>query len=69
MPRSQHGHVRSALPRLLPAEKDLDVTINGLSLSCRNRPTEGVVNKIKLFKRQTDGRAGFRLLRHRILLN
>lgn len=33
-----------------------------------NGPTEGVVNKIKLVKRQMYGRGSFELLRRRILL-
>jgi transposase len=41
----------------------------GLSLPYSNGATEGVNNKTKLLKRQTYGRAGFALLRHRILLS
>ncbi|OIJ96298.1 ISL3 family transposase [Streptomyces monashensis] len=41
----------------------------GLTLPFHNGRTEGVNHKIKLLKRQTYGRAGYRLLRHRILLN
>jgi transposase len=41
----------------------------GLTLPYSNGPTEGANTKIKLLKRQMFGRAGFRLLRHRILLN
>ena len=41
----------------------------GLTLPYSNGPTEGVNNKIKLLKRQTYGRAGFTLLRQRILPN
>ncbi|MCY0950606.1 ISL3 family transposase [Streptomyces sp. H27-S2] len=40
-----------------------------LTLPHHNGRTEGVNNKIKLLKRQTYGRAGFPLLRQRILLN
>jgi transposase len=40
----------------------------GLTMPHSNGPTEGVVNKIKLLKRQMYGRAGFALLRKRILL-
>jgi transposase len=40
----------------------------GLTLPYSNGATEGVNNKTKLLKRQTYGRAGFALLRHRILL-
>nr|WP_269328512.1 ISL3 family transposase [Kineosporia babensis] len=40
-----------------------------LSLEYSNGPTEGTNTKIKLLKRQMYGRAGFPLLRQRILLN
>ena len=42
---------------------------HSVALPFHNGGTEGVNNKIKLIKRQMYGRAGFRLLRHRILLN
>ncbi|MGO4650045.1 transposase, partial [Nocardia sp. 2YAB30] len=38
------------------------------TLPYSNGPCEGVNTKTKLLKRQMYGRAGFRLLRHRILL-
>ena len=38
-------------------------------LTYSNGPTEGMNTKIKLLKRQMYGRAGFPLLRQRILLN
>jgi transposase len=34
----------------------------------KNGPVEGMVNKIKLVKRQMFGRASFALLRRRVLL-
>jgi transposase len=40
----------------------------GLTLPHHNGGTEGVNNKTKMIKRQMYGRAGFQLLRHRILL-
>ena len=40
-----------------------------LSLPYSNGPIEGFNNKIKLLKRQMYGRAGFALLRQRILLS
>jgi transposase len=49
--------------------KDLQASIAGLTLPYSNGPTEGANTKVKLIKRQMYGRAGFRLLRHRILLN
>jgi len=50
-------------------DKDRQAVDAGLKLPYSNGPTEGVNNKIKLLKRQTYGRAGFALLRQRILLN
>lgn len=47
---------------------DHDAVAAGLALPYSNGPCEGVVNKIKLLKRQTYGRAGLPLLRKRILL-
>jgi hypothetical protein len=46
--------------------KDLDA---GLSLPYSNGPIEGTNTKFKLLKRQMYGRAGFALLRQRILLS
>ena len=40
----------------------------GLTLTHSSGKVEGNVNKIKMLKRQTYGRAGFPLLRHRVLL-
>lgn len=42
--------------------------IAGFSLQYSNGPTEGVNTKTKLIAHQMHGRAGFTLLRHRILL-
>jgi transposase len=47
---------------------DHDAVAAGLALPYSNGPAEGVVNKIKLLKRQMYGRAGISLLRKRILL-
>ncbi len=50
-------------------ERDHDAVVNGLTPSFHNGGTEGVNTTTKLIKGQMYGRAGFRLLRHRILLN
>ncbi|MFC7219046.1 transposase [Streptomyces polyrhachis] len=50
-------------------ERDRAAVDAALTLPWHNGRTEGVNNKIKLLKRQTYGRAGFPLLRQRILLN
>ena len=49
--------------------KDLDAVVAGLSLPYSNGPIEGTNTKFKLLKRQMFGRAGFALLRQRILLS
>lgn len=67
------AHVRSAdLPHLHAftqgLDRDIDAVIAGLTLPYSNGPTEGVNTKTKRIARQMHGRAGFGLLRHRILL-
>ncbi|WP_433274589.1 ISL3 family transposase [Actinosynnema sp. CS-041913] len=72
-----HAWIDAVLADDLPAlhrfvhglRKDNEAVLAGLTLPHSNGPTEGVVNKIKLLKRQTYGRASFALLRKRILLN
>ncbi|MFF4160641.1 transposase [Streptomyces sp. NPDC001678] len=48
--------------------RDLDAVRNGLTLTWNSGAVEGHVNRIKMLKRQMFGRAGHRLLRHRVLL-
>ena len=48
--------------------KDHDAVLAGLTLPWNSGKVEGTVNKIKMLKRQTYGRAGFQLLRRRVLL-
>jgi transposase len=50
-------------------ELDSGAAIAAVTLPYHNGRTEGVNTKTKLIKRQMYGRAGFTLLRHRILLN
>jgi hypothetical protein len=57
-----HGFVRGL-------RKDLAAVIAGLTLPYSNGPIEGANTKVKLLKRQMYGRAGFALLRQRILLS
>lgn len=63
---------QAGLPELEPflrgLDQDHDAAVAGLILPYSNGPCEGVNTKTKLLKRQMYGRAGFRLLRHRILL-
>ncbi|UAK35956.1 ISL3 family transposase [Nocardia asteroides] len=55
-------------PFLTGLDQDHDAAVAGLTLPYTNGPCEGVNTKTKLIKRQMYGRAGCRLLRHRILL-
>ena len=48
---------------------DLNAIQNAFNLPWSNGPVEGNVNKIKTLKRQMYGRAGFQLLKRRLLLN
>ncbi len=48
-------------------ERDYDAVRAGLHLPWSNGPVEGTVNKIKTHKRLMYGRAGFKLLRQKIL--
>ena len=52
---------------LLPKGLDLDAVRAGLTEEWSNGCVEGFVHKLKLLKRQGDGRAGFELLRARML--
>ncbi|MFG2133067.1 transposase [Streptomyces sp. NPDC048751] len=47
--------------------RDLDAVTAGLTLPWNSGVVEGHVNKIKMLKRQMFGRAGFELLRKRVL--
>lgn len=49
-------------------DRDRDAVIAGLTLHWNSGVVEGHVNRIKMLKRQMFGRAGFHLLRKRVLL-
>ncbi|MEU6369475.1 hypothetical protein ABZ876_28000 [Streptomyces sp. NPDC046931] len=49
-------------------ERDLYAVTAGLTLPWNSGVVEGRVNRIKMLKRQLFGRAGFDLLRKRVLL-
>ncbi|MET9581000.1 transposase [Streptomyces massasporeus] len=49
-------------------DRGLDAVTAGLTLPWSSGAVEGDVNRIKMFKRQMFGRAGFALLRKRVLL-
>lgn len=61
------------LPNVRAFTRGLDIdhgaAVAAVTLPYHNGRTEGVNTKTKLIKRQMYGRAGFALLRHRILLN
>jgi transposase len=48
---------------------DQQAVVNGLTLHWNSGRVEGTVNKIKMIKRQMYGRAGFDLLRKRVILH
>lgn len=49
-------------------DRDLNAVIAGLTLPWSSGAMEGQINRIKMIKRQMYGRAGFKLLRKRVLL-
>ncbi|MFD9124066.1 transposase [Kitasatospora sp. NPDC059571] len=49
-------------------DRDRDAVIAGFTLPWSSGVVEGHVNRIKMLKRQMYGRAGFELLRKRVLL-
>jgi transposase len=49
--------------------KDLSAVVAGLTLPYSNGPIEGTNTKVKLLRREMYGRAGFALLRKRVLLS
>ena len=49
-------------------KRDYDAVRNGLTMPWSSGAVEGNVNRLKMLKRQTYGRAGFPLLRKRVLL-
>ncbi|MFE5827719.1 ISL3 family transposase [Streptomyces erythrochromogenes] len=49
-------------------DRDRDAVVAGLTLPWNSGVVEGHVNRIKMLKRQMFGRAGFQLLRKRVLL-
>ncbi|MEU2289141.1 transposase [Streptomyces sp. NPDC013178] len=50
-------------------DRDRDAVIAGLTLPWNSGAVEGHVNRMKMLKRQMSGRAGFALLRKRVLLS
>jgi transposase len=50
-------------------ERDIKAVKHGIQLKWSNGPVEGHVNRIKSIKRQMYGRAGFEMLRRKVLLS
>jgi len=48
-------------------QRDYEAVAAGLSLPWSSGPVEGHINRLKTLKRQMYGRAGFKLLRQRVL--
>ena len=66
--RDRPGQRPPASARLHPTDLDKQAVIAAVTLPFHNGRTEGVNTKTKMIKQQMYGRAGFALLRHRILL-
>ncbi|MFF3617401.1 transposase [Streptomyces sp. NPDC002580] len=64
--------MRAGLPGIstfaVGLQSDFDAVTAGLTTHWNSGPVEGAVNRIKMLKRQMFGRAGFDLLRKRVLL-
>lgn len=67
LPAVQRRNQRAAFTRGL--DLDTQAVTAALTLPFRNGWAEGVNTRAKLIKRDMYGRAGFTLLRHRILLS
>lgn len=62
-----HSEIPEILAFAKSLEQDRDAVVAGLTLEWSNGPTEGHVNRLKAIKRQMYGRAGFKMLRARVL--
>ncbi len=61
------SHIRELQGFVRSIERDKAAVLAGLTLPQSNGIVEGKVNKLKLIKRMGFGRAGFPLLRQRVL--
>lgn len=62
------GRPRSPRPVFRHLERDLDAVTAGLSQQWNSGVVEGHVNRITMLRHRMFGRAGFELLRKRVLL-
>jgi transposase len=67
MAEATHSHIPELARFARGLREDLTAIQAGLSLEWSNGVTEGHVHRLKLLKRQGYGRAGFALLRQRVL--
>lgn len=65
--RLKQSQVPECVGVAIGIKRDLAAITAALSTQISNGPTEGYVNKLKVIKRQMYGRAGFLLLRQRVL--
>ena len=63
--RSSDCHFVAQFARVLG--RDLDAVKQAITSRWSNGPVEGHINRLKMIKRQMYGRAGFELLRARVL--
>ena len=63
--RSSNSHFVAQFARVLG--RDLDAVKQAITSRWSNGPVEGHINRLKMIKRQMYGRAGFELLRARVL--
>jgi transposase len=65
--KARASQIRELQSFVLGVERDKAAVVAGLTLPQNNGIVEGKVNKLKLIKRMGYGRAGFPLLRQRVL--
>lgn len=61
------SHLQAFRPFVTGVQKDKEAVLAGLTLPWSTGPLEGQINRLKLIKRSMYGRAGFQLLRLRVL--
>ena len=64
-----HGDIVELKDLAKSFKRDLDAVIAGITLPWSSGQVEGQINRLKLIKRQGYGRAGFELLRRRVLMS
>jgi transposase len=67
MQAARESGIKEMISFVVGIERDYDAVKNGLTLEWSQGPVEGTVNKIKTHKRLMYGRAGFKLLRKKML--